>query len=472
MGWSAIINFTIISLALLLGGFLRSKIYLFQRFLIPSSIIGGFFLLIFYNYFSGYLNISNDLLGDIVYHLLNISFIAMVLRVQSTKKKVKNRTILTQNTIALLGQYALQLLGGLLLTALLIKTLFPALSPAFGLTLTLGFELGPGQAYSIASVWENMGFPGASSIGLIVAAIGFLVGSIGGVILINQAVRRGWIEEKYAEKIKQRTVRTGFISVDEKNSKVSGYLTTESESLDSFTFHIALVAFCYLLSFGMLSFIEWLLHFVGPMGTQLAESLWGVNFIFSMFCAAIVKKIIVSSKIGHLIDNETCNRISGVAVDYTVAASLGAICLATISSYWIPIILIVLLGIIITCFILPWYCSRLYSNFQFYRMLMIFGTATGTLPTALALIRVVDPDFETPVAQDYVYASGIMFFFAIPVILCANLPALSVVENNPFLFWIPVFVSVAYFILFSIGFLHYGKGKILSDKKHFFYVGK
>ena len=177
-------------------------------------------------------------------------------------------------------------------------------------------------------------------------------------------------------------------------------------------------------------------------------------------------------KVETTIDNGTCNRISGLAVDLTVASSLGAISIVAVQGYWLPILVLVITGIAITCFLLPWYCSRLFDDHAFYRTLVIFGTGTGTLPTGLALLRVVDPEFETPVATDYLYSVGIVFVLAIPIILSVNLPAFSVTRNNPSLFWLAVGISAIY----SIGsFISY---RILSGKKAFansgklFYTGK
>ena len=136
-----------------------------------------------------------------------------------------------------------------------------------------------------------------------------------------------------------------------------------------------------------------LLHLIGPLGVDLAESLWGINFIFSAFCALGVKMFMRLVKVETTIDNATCNRLSGFSVDLTVAASLGAISLVAVQGYWLPILALVLVGAFITLVILPAYCSRMYDDHQFYRTLVIYGTATGTLPTGLALLRVVDPEF-------------------------------------------------------------------------------
>ena len=47
----------------------------------------------------------------------------------------------------------------------------------------------------------------------------------------------------------------------------------------------------YLVSWAFLSGLTVLLNLIGPLGSDLAESLWGINFVFSSFCAIGVKLI-------------------------------------------------------------------------------------------------------------------------------------------------------------------------------------
>lgn len=473
MNWNYVIHIGIISLSLLLAALLRARIRFFQRFLIPAPIIAGVFLLLFYNFAAPAWGLRNDYLGELVYHLLNISFIAMMLRVTGKRADThRGKRLLAENVTAVISQYGLQCFFGLLVAALLIATVQPDLNPAIGFTLTLGFELGPGQAYSIGSTWERLGFEGGSSVGLTMAAIGFLIGSFGGVVLINQGLRRGWIGKEYLEKIGKKSVRTGFFSRKESERPVGSYLSTDGESLDTLSYHIALVMLTYLLSWVFLTGLTKLLGLIGPMGEDLAESLWGINFIFSAFCALAVKMCMKLLKVETTIDNGTCNRISGLSVDLTVAASLGAISLVVVRGYWLPITLLVLVGTFLTVFFLPLYCSRLYDDHQFYRMLVIYGTSTGTLPTGLALLRVVDPEFETPVATDYLYSVGIIFLLAIPIILSVNLPAFSVSRNRPELFWLAVGISGVYVIGSLVAYVLLAGKKAFANRSKFFHVGE
>ena len=469
MNFSYMIHAGIVSAALLLGALLRARVRVLQKYLIPSSIIGGALLLLFYNYAAPLFGLDSSFLGDLVYHLLNVSFIAMALRIPEEGGR-KSRRAIGANVIAVVAQYGLQCLLPLIAVAVLIATAMPDLFPAIALSLPLGFELGPGQAYSMSLPWVEMGFEGATSVGLAMAAIGFIVGSVGGVILINIGIRKGWVSKEDAAKLEHGGVRSGFIP--RSLQKEGARNTTEGESIDSLTYHLALILGTYLLSYGFLSLLGFLLGMLGPLGDSLMDSLWGINFVFSMFCANIVRMVIVKAGVAHTVDNKTMNRINGLAVDFTVISSLGSISIAAVASYWLPVLILVAIGIFITCYILPWYCSRLYDDYQFKRMLIIFGTGTGTLPTGLSLLRVLDPDFETPVATDYVYASGIVFFTVIPIILCVNLPALSYTTQNPMLYWLMVAICAVYTIGCVIAFRIFAGKRAFASPGRFFYTGE
>ena len=146
--WKAVIDAGIISAALLLATLIRSRVRFFQKYLIPNALTAGFILLPVYNYLLPAIGYSKNGLGDLVYHLLNISFIAMSLR--SAPPKVKGHKgggVFGMSTGIIMG-YASQALLGLALTLLFL----PKLHPAFGLHLPLGFALGPGQEIGRAHV--------------------------------------------------------------------------------------------------------------------------------------------------------------------------------------------------------------------------------------------------------------------------------------------------------------------------------
>ncbi len=99
-----------------------------------------------------------------------------------------------------------------------------------------------------------------------------------------------------------------------------------------------------------------------------------------------------------------------------------------------------------------WLVSRLFADdFAFERVVLFWGTLTGTLSTGLALLRAVDPEFKTPAASDYLYASALTFFLVLPLILVSGFPALAYANGNRSLYLITVAVLVLYVALIVAG---------------------
>lgn len=437
--YEVIVQLSVISVSLIIGAYIRQRVSLLSKYLIPAPIIAGFILLIFYNFFASKLGITQDFLGDLVYHMLNISFIAMMLKTKEGEFKHNKSKNIFANVFATISQYGFQTFFGLLLTLILMFTISPNLFPAFGFLLTLGFELGPGQAYSISSPWVAMGFEGATSVALAIAAAGFLVGSIGGVILVNWGIAKGYIEKPEFYGVREDRKHDGLI---------------EYFNLDSLTYHLSVVLTTYLISLVLLTFLSYLLSFIGPLGVEFADSLWGLNFIFSSLIAILVRKFITKLGFGNSIEKAMCSRITGFSIDLTIAASLGAISLVAISNYLVEIALIIILGIFIATKLLTKYCENVFTNNWFKRMLVLFGCATGTLPTGLTLLRIVEPKLDSPVVTDYMYSAAIVFPIMIPLILCANLPALAATSGNMLYFYIALVVALGYLIASLLYLIH------------------
>lgn len=448
--WKVVIDAGAISIALILATLLRARVRFFQKYLIPNALTAGFLLLPVYNYLFPAMGYDQNKLGELVYHLLNLSFISMSLRAAPPKlKDHKGGGVLGMSTGILLG-YATQALLGLGLTLFFLPKIFPA----FGLFLPLGFALGPGQAFAIGKGWESMGFTGASSIGLTFAAIGYIWASFGGVFLINHGIKKGWIKSELLSSMKDKTMLTGIVARGQE-PPVGARLTTDSEAIDSFSFHVAVVVLTYFLSYLLLSGLTMALSLLGKAGQDLAVNLWGINFIFSSITAIIMRKFVEAIKMEHLLDNETLSRISGFSVDFMVAGSIAAISLVFVGAYWFPIVLMSALSGLMIIIMVPWFCSRIFRDYRFERMLMIYGVSTGTLSTGLALLRVIDPEFKTRVASDYMLSSGLTFLLAIPFILAINLPAQAAVRGTMLPYWIMMGISAAYllYVLLTYGIL-------------------
>ena len=460
--WKIFIDFGCIALALLFATFIRSKIRFFQRYLIPNALTAGFLLLPFYNFLAPLVNLSNEGLGGLVYHLLSISFIAMTLRKTDAKSKPKGHGIFG-TAVGIISQYAFQSMIGLLFTLLFMFTIMPELFPAFGMLLPLGFAQGPGQAFAIGQGWEPFGFVGGGSIGLTFAAVGFLLACFGGVFLINYGIKKGWMTREALGGINTKDVKSG-VHPRGTDLPVGSRLTTESEAIDSFTYNLGFVLFTYFLTFLLLKLITFLLSFAGDLGRDLAVNLWGISYVFAAILSLLMKKIIGLLKIDHTLDNGTLTRISGTAVDLMVTASIGAISIVVVIEYWLPILVMCVVGGAVTLLTVPWICSRVFKDHRLPRTLIIYGASTGTMPTGLALLRVVDPDFETPVAADYMYSTAIIFVIVIPLILAINLPAYAAKTGNMLYFYLMLGVVAAYLIVVLVMFILLARKRAFKNK--------
>jgi len=440
--WSYFLDIGIISIALLLATLIRSKIKFFQRFLIPNALTAGLILLPFYNFVGPHLGLVQTGLGEIVYHLLSMSFIAMMLRKTESKRGKAGKGVLWFS-VAVTFQLGAQGFIGFVLTLVLAATVVPGLFPSFGLLVPLGYALGPGQAFAIGSGWEQFGF------------VSFV-----GVFLINYGVRHGWLGKHSGE---TATIDTGpGVRPAGSEMPVGSRLTTDSDAIDSMTVNLGMVVAVYLLTFLFLKLISFGLSFAGDLGTDLATNLWGIGFVFASIMALVVRLILRAAKADHILDTGSLTRISGTSVDLTVAAAVGAISLVVVGQYWLPILVIASIAGIFVIVAVPWMGSRLFTDHRLHRTLILFGAMTGTLPTGLALLRVIDPDFKPPVGSDYVYSSAIVFLLVIPLILMINLPAYAVDRGQPGLIWITLGMLVAYVVIGFVLFLIFSKGRGLK----------
>lgn len=456
--WLIFVQLGIISLALVLGTFLRAKIKFFQKFLIPNSITGGILLLLFYTFAAPRLGMDTSFLENLVYHLLNISFVAISLR-RGERKSVK-KGVAFSTSVTILSVYVLQGIIGLSVTLLLIKTFMPNLFPTFGFFVPLGFALGPGQAFAIGSKWEApaFGFEGAGSVGLTFAAVGFFWAIFGGVLLINLAVRKGWVRRFRNVDLQSIENRSGLYKKHE-SFPVGAHLTTQSEAIETFSFNLAIILIVYLAAYLFLTLLTFFLGFAGPLGMSLAESFWGISFIFATLFGVIAKRFLHLIKVDHILENGTLTRTAGFSVDFMVAASIGAISVQMVARYWAPILIMGVVSGGLTVLLLLWIGSRLLLNYKFERVILIYGALTGTLPSGLTLLRVVDPEFHPPASADYIPAAGIMFMMAIPYILMVDFPAYAFRDNNPFYYWLTAGIFLIYVVFVAVSFLFLTRGR-------------
>jgi len=429
-----ILVFGSLSAFLLVGIVLRAKIAFFQRFIIPSCLIGGFIGLIFIN--SLPLGLDIKLFEAFIYHLFSISFISVGLTAfaeeESAEKKKSGSEVKVIIRGALWGGLiqgitipAQAIIGGLLVFAF--GFLGMDLFPTFGLFAPLGFTQGPGQALSFGKVWEGFGFEHAATIGLIFAAIGFGFAFFVGVPMVNWGIKKVWGSNQPL-KLPEAFVKGYFPRHTEKES--AGQLSTHSSNVDALAFQTGLVGMVYLVTYGFVKLLNY------PMSKTVARLNWGFIFFYGLLVALLTGWILKKVGIVFLIDKRLQKRITGWAIDFLIIATIMAIKPAIVVQYIVPIVVISLFTGIITTAILVFFGNRLDAH-NLQRMVLSYGICTGTLSSGLLLLRMTDPDFESPVAIE----AGIMALFAAPIVV----PSMVVI-NARFLFGWEIYHSLLVFL--------------------------
>jgi ESS family glutamate:Na+ symporter len=139
--------------------------------------------------------------------------------------------------------------------------------------------------------------------------------------------------------------------------------------------------------------------------------------------------------IDHVLDTGIQRRITGWSVDFLIVATIMAIKLTVVWQYLLPIGVMSVCGGIITTLVVVFLGNRLWS-YHLERTAAVYGAVTGTVSCGLLLLRIVDPEFKTPVSIEI----AIMNVFSIPVIgLC------TVLVNGPIWWQWPLWLTVAIF---------------------------
>ncbi|MEM1270449.1 MAG: hypothetical protein AAF752_14600 [Bacteroidota bacterium] len=431
-----ILDLAFVSLLLVLATMLRRRVGFLQRYFVPNCLVAG---VIGFSLGPGILDllpISTERMGVYVYHLLALTFIAVGLRGRATT----SRAALHNGFIQILV-FAVQTVIGLAIVSLVVLLIQPTLAPALGMLLTLGFGMGPGVAYAVGQSWEALGVEGAGSVGLTLSTAGFLVAYGTGIALVNRGIRRG---EVGIEGQSSEAVRTGF--VEDSTPEPAGMLTTSSAAIDALSLHVAVVGVVYLITFGLVSLAADGLVRAGL--EREVPTLWSFHFIAANLLALLARRSIDRFASDRLIDAGLLNRLTGLCADYLIAASIMAINVTVIAAYALPISLLVLVGTPLTYLVVKWASRRSFTDHLFERFIGLYGEMTGTLTSGLALVRVTDPEYETPVAQDLALGSGVALTLGFPLLILINLP-LTVFAGS----WTGYAVVAGVLIVYAAGLL-------------------
>jgi len=420
MEWRLVIDFTIVCVSLIIASVLRSRLRFLQRFLVPNAITAGFVglgLMYLIEALFPEMLPSREILGNIVYHLLAVTFISIALK--KRERYVDRNSIATAFHLTL--GYAIEGFIGYTITLLFLFTIMPDLFPTFGMLFEIGFGQSSGQAYALGKQWEGLGFENGGTVGLTFGALGFLWSCFVGIPFLNWGIRRGYVKNVSPSAFSNR----GFYT-RKQDMPAAGRKTTHPDVISSGGFHLAFIGAVYLVDYFMIKCIVMLLtRLGGDFALQFGNILWAYHAFFATLLALLIGKMLDRLRLRHILDDGMLTGISATSVDFLVTAAIMAIELVVVVRYLLPIAVICVVGGTAVMVVIVKLAKRSFNDHLFERVISIFGLLTGTVSTGLALLRVVDPEYKTPAASDLVLGSGFSLFFGFPLLFFINLPALN-----------------------------------------------
>ncbi len=380
--------FGLASIMLCLGIFFRAKVSFLRSMLVPASVIGGIIGIIFMNVvLNAGIDIGTDsnMYTTIVNNLFTVSFISISLT--STPKGGDDTAKGVIKGAVGLGMVwcLLYALTPIVATAIIyVAGKRVNMDAVYGMLIQFAFCQGPGQSAAYGAIFEQYGWENASTVAIAFSAIGFVAAFLVGIPAAKVGIKKG-IAKNCGEL--DTSILKGYLTKKEQTEYMVKDTTCNS-NIETLAFHFALIGLCYVLAVGIakvLSFIP------GFLGTSMSSMM----FMNGMYAAYIVKWIMNKLHLDFLLENTLQGKITGWTADYLVVCAFMAVSVNIIKD-WIPLILGVSAVITVVTFVVCFYFGQRFGGKNdFERTLGIYGTCTGTVPSGIALVRLVDPNFHT-----------------------------------------------------------------------------
>ena len=407
----------VLMLSLLLANMLKRSIPWLEASLIPTSVLGGGILLVVsatYNTITGDEFFNTAFFGGsgsawlelLTYHMLALGFTASALKSSSSGLGGERSVEIFNTGLTTVSTYLLQAFVGMII-CILGSLFLKDLLEAAGLLLALGFGQGPGQAMNYGGIYEmDYGFVGGKSFGLTVSSMGFLAASLGGVIYLNILKRQGKIKLDKGTGMPNETL--------EQQNEIP-----MQESIDKFTVQVALIMVAYMLAY-------FLMFLLGNLLPGMRSTIYGFNFLLGVLSASVLKTVLNALQKKNIIHRHYTNdflltRATNFFYDIMVTASIAAIRMSIIGKYWVILLILGLVGMAVTYVYVHFVCSKLFPNYKEQQFLAMYGMLTGTASTGVILLREIDGDFKTPVADNLVYQNFPAMIFGFPILLLATM---------------------------------------------------
>jgi glutamate:Na+ symporter, ESS family len=399
----AVVSFTLLCVLVWVGHLLRMKIRLLGKLYLPSSVIAGLIGLAIVQCCGvagsplpeGVTAVWSKLPG----FLINIVFACLFLGMAIPGVRTIWRHAgpqLAYGQIVAWGQYVV----GIGLFLAVITWMYPELPTMFAGVLPVGFEGGHGTAGGMAKVFTDYNWEAGKDFALTCATAGIMSAVIVGMMLVNWAARKGYTTRRQNPEDVPEDDSIAVIPIDRRPE--AGKLTISSNALETLSFQLAIVGIAIAIGWagkqGMLGAGR---ASGNATAMQLARS-------FPLFPLCMIGGLIVQVTANKfdthkLIDHGLMKRLQNAALDFLVVAAIASIKVNAVADYILPLVMLVVAGIAWNVFCVMFLARRLLPDAWFERSIAEMGQSMGVTATGLLLLRVVDPDYESPAADAFAY---------------------------------------------------------------------
>lgn len=387
-----------IAVLLLIGVALRNLVPFLRKSLLPASIIAGIIGFVLINI--GVIPIDQSVFETVSFHLLNLSFMSISLA--TTKKAAVSENVQKKKEGHVLGGLWMALMWGALISvqivvAGVVSLIFYGLgskefTPLYGMLSAHGFAQGPVQALSMAKTWiasiSDNSLADAVQIGLFFAVVGYLAAVLVGVPICNRFFKKNLAALPKTDADKE--LEKGIYYRD--TEITLGNQTTHRASIDTLTFHWALILGTYFLTYILVSLVD-------PAHNTM---IYSMMFVWAILVANLIIFVLRKLKADYLVDKGVQTSITNFCTDTALVACMLSVTFGVVVKYLLPLIF-VSIAVVAATVVVTWYFAKKTGAYAAERFITVFGIATGTAITGLLLLRILDPEGKTPVTKEVIW---------------------------------------------------------------------
>lgn len=402
---------SLLGILLFVGVVLRLKVKIFKKFFIPASLIAGVIGLILGKYGIGFLPIEvTESWGSLPGKLITVVFAPMLIGIELPNIKKVGNIITPHLYYSFIGDL-IQVAIPFIISALILEPIWNV-NEMFGSIVEIGWAGGHGTAGGMIDVYNSLNWADGGDLGLTSATVGLFVGIVGGMIIINYGVRKGYTSVIKSETQLKANEESDIIHPSRRTFNSIG--TMNNDIVESFAFHSSLIAIAILIGWIIQGLVEIYIGIEMPL------------FPMAMIGGVFVQLAISKTKFAQAIDVNTLQRIQGIALDFLIVSAIASIKIPVVIKYALPfLILMIVNGILLVSFFFL-VGPKLFKENWFENSIINFGFLSGVAAVGLMLYRTADPNMETDVGQAFALRTPLFEPFLGGGLITSILPMLAI----------------------------------------------